>query len=151
MRRSDREITDKAQIEAILRQATVCRLAMCLDGWPYVVPLNFGYHDNRLFFHTAGAGRKLDILTRNDRVCFVIDGAHEIVESFEACGWSMRFASVIGFGRARLIEDPALKREALDIIMRHYSDRLYTYPDDILAKTAIIRVDIERMTGKRKS
>jgi len=33
--------------------------------------------------------------------------------------------------------------------MRQYSDRLYTYPDDVLAKTAIIRIDIESMTGKR--
>ncbi|MEN6473524.1 MAG: pyridoxamine 5'-phosphate oxidase family protein [Syntrophaceae bacterium] len=151
MRRSDREVTDDALIEAILMQATVCRLAMCDEGWPYVVPLNFGYQDKRLFFHTAERGRKLDILTRNDRVCFEVDSEHKILESSAACGWSMRFASVIGFGRARLIDDPAYKREALDIIMRHYSDRLYTYPDDILTKTAIIRVDIESMTGKRKS
>lgn len=131
-------------------QATVCRLAMCLDDWPYVVPLNFGYQDKRLFFHTAGTGRKLDILKHNDRVCFEVDCGHEIVESSDACGWSMRFASVIGFGRAKLIDDPAQKRAALDIIMRHYSDRSYTYPDDVLAKTGIIRIDIESMTGKRK-
>jgi len=150
MRRSDREITDEAQIEAILRQAMVCRLAMCDDGWPYVVPLNFGYQAKRLFFHTAGEGRKLDVLKHNDRVCFEVESGYEIVESSEACGWSMRFASVIGFGRASRVEDPAEKRTALDIIMRHYSSRSYTYPDDILAKTAIIRIDIESMTGKRK-
>ncbi|HQP31911.1 MAG TPA: pyridoxamine 5'-phosphate oxidase family protein [Deltaproteobacteria bacterium] len=150
MRRSDREITDHAQIEAILMRATVCRLAMCDEGWPYVVPLNFGYQAKCLFFHTAVQGRKLDIIQRNDRVCFEVESDNKIIESFEACGWSMRYASVIGFGRAKLIDDPAQKRAALDIIMRHYSDRSYTYPDDVLAKTAIIRIDIESMTGKRK-
>jgi hypothetical protein len=149
MRKSNREITDHAKIEAVLRQATVCRLALCDEGWPYIVPLNFGYHDKRLFFHTATSGRKLDIIKRNDRVYFEVEGESAIVASHRACDWSMRYASVIGFGRARLIDDRSEKRQALDIIMRQYSDRLYTYPDDVLAKTAIIRIDIESMTGKR--
>lgn len=132
-------------------RATVCRLAMCDEGRPYIVPLNFGYQAKRLFFHTAVQGRKLDIIQRNESVCFEVESDNNrIIESSEACGWSMRYASVIGFGRARLIDDPAQKRAALDIIMRHYSDRSYTYPDDVLAKTAIIRIDIEGMTGKRK-
>lgn len=150
MRRSDREITDYAQIETILLKAQICRLAMCTDGWPYIVPLNFGYHQGRLYFHAASAGRKLDILKVNERVCFEVDIEHVLMESSQACGWSMQFASVIGFGRACLIDDVADKRTALDIIMRHYSDRSYTYPDDVLAETSIIRIDIESMTGKRK-
>jgi len=150
MRRSDREIKDVARIEAILMRATVCRLAMCDEGWPYIVPLNFGYQAQRLYFHSARAGRKLDILKRNDRVCFEVESGCEIVDSPDACGWTMRYACVIGFGYARLVEDPTEKRVALDIIMRHYSDRLYTYPDDVLAKTAVVRVDIESMSGKHK-
>lgn len=150
MRRHDREIIETARIEDVLKRATVCRLAMADGETPYIVPLCFGYAENRLYFHCATAGRKIDILRRYPRVCFEVDCDQELIESPQACGWSMRFRSVIGEGRATLIDDPAAKRAALDIIMRHYSERDYSYPEDTLAKTLIIRVDIERMTGKQK-
>lgn len=150
MRKHDREITDPARMEDVLNRATVCRLAMTDGETPYIVPLCFGYAENRLYFHCATEGRKIDILRRHPRVCFEVDSDQELIESPQACGWSMRFRSVIGEGRAALIDDPVAKRAALDIIMRHYSDRAYTYPDDALDKTLIIRVDIERMTGKQK-
>jgi nitroimidazol reductase NimA-like FMN-containing flavoprotein (pyridoxamine 5'-phosphate oxidase superfamily) len=143
MRRANREITDKSAIRALMEEALVCRIGLCDDGTPYV-------GENCLFLHCATEGRKLDILRRNDRVCFEMDFLREIRQGPVSCGWGARYESVIGFGRAILVEDPAEKRFALDRIMDHYrAQGPYAYPDDTLAKTTIIRIEIESLRGKR--
>ena len=150
MRRANREIFDKSTIRALMEEALVCRIGFCDDGTPYVIPMNFGLGENCLFLPCATEGRKLDILRRNDRVCFEMDFLREIKQGPVSCGWGARYESVIGFGRAILVEDPAEKRFAMDQIMDHYrAQGPYAYPDDILAKTTIIRIEIERLTGKR--
>jgi len=50
MRRKDREIEDRAELESIIGSATVCRLAMSEDDRPYIVPLCFGYKDGNLYY-----------------------------------------------------------------------------------------------------
>ncbi len=148
MRRADKQIHDTAVLEDILRRATICRLALAADDQPYIVPLCFGFHDGALYFHSACEGTKLDILRKNDRVCFAVDIDHEFVRADGACDWGLKYRSVIGFGRAAIIEDATAKREALDILMRHYADGPFEYSAEALANTTIIRVEIESMTGK---
>jgi len=151
MRRANREISDPSAIRALMEEALVCRIGLCDDGTPYIVPMNFGLGENCLFLHCATEGRKLDILRRNDRVCFEMDFLREIKQGPESCGWGARYESVIGFGRAILVEDPVEKRFALDRIMDHYGAQgPYAYPDDVLSKTTIIRIEIESLTGKRR-
>jgi nitroimidazol reductase NimA-like FMN-containing flavoprotein (pyridoxamine 5'-phosphate oxidase superfamily) len=148
MRRKEKEITDKTGVESVIRKATVCRLAFSEDDRPYIVPLCFGYRDNTLYFHSAREGRKLDILKKNDRVCFEMDVDQELVESENACEWTMKFRSVIGFGKASLVEDPDLKLKALDTIMEHYTKGSFQYKEAAIPRIVVIRVDIENMTGK---
>jgi len=151
MRKAEREIRDQAEILAIMNEALVCRLGLSDEGRPYVVPMNFGLGEKCLYLHCAGEGRKLDILRRNDRVCFEMDLLREIKRSPTACGWGACYRSVIGFGRAVLVENPLEKRTALDRIMEHYGAQApFSYEDPILAKTVVIRVDIESVTGKRR-
>ena len=149
MRRKENEITDKAIMESIIERSPVCRLALAEEGHPYVIPLCFGYKDNTLYFHSAREGKKLEILGKNNRVCFEVDIDHEIVEADDACGWTMNYRSVIGFGKGSIIDDPESKRKGLDVIMQHYSQSAYEYPDSKVKKTVIIKVEIERMTGKK--
>lgn len=149
MRRKDREINDIATIEVIIRKAQVCRLALSENGLPYIVPLCFGYKDNNLYFHTAREGKKLEILRQNNNVCFEIDTDHELVKGKKACDCSMKYRSVIGFGKAELIEDIDLKRRAFDIIMQNYLEDSFEYPEESIKNTIIIRVEIESMTGKK--
>ena len=151
IRRKDREITDRNALQAIMREAQVCRLGLSDDGMPYVVPMNFGLGENRLYLHCATEGRKLDILRKNNRVCFEMDLLREIRQGPQPCGWGARYESIIGFGRALFVNDPDEKRAALDRIMDHYgAEGPFSYPDETLAKTAVIRIDIERVTGKRR-
>ena len=149
MRRKEKEITDKTAMESIILRSSVCRLALSEEDRPYIVPLCFGYEDDTLYFHSAREGRKLDILRKNNKVCFEFDIVHEIVEADDACGWGMKFQSVIGAGKGSIIDDIESKRKALNIIMQNYSRNSYEYPDKTVKKTVIIKVKIEHMTGKQ--
>lgn len=149
MRKKDKEITDPAILESIIQRAAVCHLGLCADNNPYIVPLNFGYEDGKLFFHTGREGLKIDLLRRNNRVCFEMTVDVELVRAQAPCKWSMKYCSVVGFGKARFVEAPAAKQQALDVIMAHYGGAAGDYPRELVEKVAIIQVDISAMTGKR--
>jgi len=149
MWRKDKQINDIAVINDILSRATVCRLGLCEEDRPYVVPLCFGVKDNALYFHCAIEGKKLDILRKNNNVCFEIDIDHEIIKADKACDWGMKYKSIIGFGKAVFIEDIESKRKAFDVIMQEYSESTFEYPEEAIKNTTIIKVEIESMTGKQ--
>ncbi len=152
MRRKEKKITEKAEIEDIVSRAKVCRLAMVENGEPYIVPLCFGYRNGAFYFHSAPEGRKIDILKKNTRVCFEIDVDVEVAKGKDPCKWGMRYKSVVGWGAAVLVSDLEQKREALNIIMAHYADEGesgFSYPDSILEKTAVIRVNVGSIGGKK--
>jgi len=149
MRRKDKEITDRAAIESIIRRSTVCRLAMADGNRPYLVPLSFGYKNNTLYFHSANQGKKLDILKKNNEVCFEFDIDYELIKADNGCEWGMKYKSVIGFGRAFFIEDVESKCAALDAIVQHYSDGSFTYPESKVKNTVVIKVQIAHITGKQ--
>jgi hypothetical protein len=141
-------IKDRDTIEGIIRGAQVCRIGLCDDGQPYVVPVSFGYADGVLYFHSAPRGRKLEVLRKNAAVCCEFDVDVEIVRDGDACDWSVRYRSAIGFGKASIVEEPEEKRRALDAIVAHYGGQPQDYPDDTLRRTAVVKVEIETWTGK---
>jgi uncharacterized protein len=148
MRRKEKEITDKTAIESIILRSSVCRLALSEDNHPYIIPLCFGYKDNTLYFHSALEGKKLDILRSNNEVCFEFDSDHRIVEAHDACGWSMNYRSVIGFGKASFINDPKERAKAMNAIIHHYTGKPLPYSEATLKDTVLMKVEIESITGK---
>lgn len=149
MRRSDKEITDRKAIEDIILRSKVCKLAMCEENRPYIVPLCFGFKNNTLYFHSAPKGKKIEILKKNPNVCFEFEIFTQIIKSAKACKWGMRYKSVIGFGKAGFITDDDLKRQAFDIIMNQYADGSFIYEDALLKSVIVINVEIQSMTGKQ--
>jgi hypothetical protein len=151
MRRADREIKDLEAIGKIMEEAPVCRIGVSDDGMPYVVPMSFGLGEGRLYFHCAAEGRLLDIIRKNDRVCFEMDLFREVIMGQSPCGCSCRYESVIGFGRAVIVAEPGEKKTALDRIMEHYGQAVpIAYKPEIFANTAVVRIDIASVTGKRR-
>ena len=148
MRRNEREITDRKDIDDIIRCCRVCHLAMCDDGQPYIVPLNFGYDGRSLYFHTAPEGRKIDIIKRNNRVGFEFDILHDIVTAEQACKWGAKYESVMGSGTAEIVDDLEAKKEALEWIMRQYGNGAWDFKEEILKKTLVLRVRILEISGK---
>lgn len=155
MRRKDRELTDRAGLEAILKAADVCRLAINTGGAPYIVPLNFGYAWDAglvLYFHGAGAGRKWELLEKDPRVGFELDVGHELVDGETACDWGMRYQSLVGSGRVRVVDEDSEKRSALDAIMSHYGFKgRPEYSERMMEATRVFAVEAAELAGKRKA
>jgi uncharacterized protein len=148
MRRKDKEITDSKSIEEIITRAKVFRLALALDDTPYIIPLCFGYRAKTIYFHSAREGKKIDIIKKNNQVCFEFDIDYELVESENSCKWGMKYRSVIGFGRVTVIENMKEKQEALGIIMGNYSEKSFQFPENMVTATLVAKIDIEQISGK---
>lgn len=149
-RKPGREITDQAEMEEVLGRARVMRLGLTDGQWPYVVPVNFGYEPGSLWFHSSPAGFKMDLMAANPRVCFEVEDEWSLVTGDKACDWSTRFRSVIGFGTAEVVLDPAMKTHGLDVIMRgHGFAGELSYPPELLDRAAVVRIRIASMTGKK--
>jgi nitroimidazol reductase NimA-like FMN-containing flavoprotein (pyridoxamine 5'-phosphate oxidase superfamily) len=154
MRRKDRELTGPDEIEQIISRADVCRIALADNNIPYIVTLNFGYSGGDkacFYFHCAGEGRKLDMIRKNNFVCFELDTDHELYEGEKGCDWGMRFSSVVGYGHISIVENMESRIKALDSIMSHYSERKgFSYDERVLENTTILKLEISGMTAKRK-
>lgn len=153
MRRKDREITDLKTIESILAHARVLHLGLSDHDIPYVVPMHYGYTltDGRLTFylHSAREGRKLDILRANPNVFVALEtDVTPISGGDKPCGYGAAYASVMGGGRAALVEDAAEKARALALLMRAQTGREFAVTEEMAAGVAVIRVDIDRFTAK---
>ncbi len=149
MRRRDREISELETKEEIIRGSSVCRMGLCDGDRPYVVPMNFGYRDGKVYMHSALEGRKLDIIRKNTNVCLVFETDLEMVHAEEACGFSMKYRSVIAWGKATIREEAQEKAFGLNVIMEHYTGKNFEFPAQALARVVVIRVEIEEMTGKQ--
>ena len=68
-----------------------------------------------------------------------------------ACKWSVRFQSVVGYGKISLLETPEEKRQALDLFMAHYSDADFSYPDKMIQATAVFKLVISEMSVKQSN
>jgi nitroimidazol reductase NimA-like FMN-containing flavoprotein (pyridoxamine 5'-phosphate oxidase superfamily) len=153
MRRKEREITVIDEIESIILRCDVCRIAMADNNIPYIVTMNFGYSggaDKNLFFHSAGDGRKIDMIRKNNYVCFEMDTDHNLKSGRKACDFSMKYSSVVGWGDIFIVNDDDEKREGLNLIMQHYTSRTeFTYKQDVFNKTTLLKLVIKTMTGKK--
>lgn len=149
MRRKDREITDIGEIEDIIKKAIVCRIGLTDGNEPYVVPVCFGYERGALYFHGAGVGRKINMLKKNNRVCFEIDGDVAVRSAEKACKFSLKYRSVIGTGRAYILEKAEEKARSLNVIMKHYAGRDFIFTKSDLDSALVWKVEIESLTGKK--
>ena len=147
----DREIKDFNEIEEILKTAQVCHVGMVDGDKPYVLPMNFGYIDKTIYLHSASDGKKIDILTKNNNVCisFDIDQKLKYRDEHVACSWGMRFRSVVLSGKVVFIEDNDEKINCLNIIMKHYTEKEFTYNLPAVKNVKIWKVEIEEISGKK--
>jgi len=150
MRRTDKEIADRRQIDDIIRGSLVCRVAMAKDNAPYVVPMSFGYDGAAIYLHTASEGKKIEHFQANLQVCFEFERNVELRRDPQsACKWTFSFESVIGYGIISELVVPAQKEHALNEIMRQYSGKTWPFESASVAKVRVWRIAIASMTGKQ--
>ena len=146
---TDRGTKEQKEIEAIIERAKVCRIGMWDGKIPYIVPMNFGYKENCLYFHCGKKGKKIDIIKQYNDVCFEMDIDHVFLKpEGRPCGWDVKYQSIIGFGKALIVETIEEKSEALNIIIQHYVCEYYPFSKDDLEKVNIIKIEIASITRK---
>lgn len=152
-RRKDKQL-DEPGVAALLARAEVCRLGFSaaegLCDYPYVIPLHFAHSEGTIYAHCATKGLKLDLLRRDPRVCVEVDEMGGIVRGESPCSFGTRYRSALAFGRARLVDDAAVRRLALSLLTDKYAGLCAAqWSDEQIEGVAVIAVDLERITGKR--
>ncbi len=150
MRRKDKEITSREEIDALIRGCTVCHLSFAIENEPYVLPISFGYDGKYLFIHTALSGKKIDWMTRNARVSFAMERhVRLIADESDPCRFTFAFESVLGMGHVQEVTDLNKKQYGLNQIMQQYTGRQWSFEPKAFKKVRIWRIEIETLTGKR--
>lgn len=158
MRRKQCEITDKQEIEAILRRARVGRLAtLGQDGYPYITPVNYVYLGESVYFHCARQGEKLDNLRNNPKVCFEVDIPLAYLDTaydraMSVCDVGQFYQSVILRGQAKEVEQPAEKVAALNALMASHENvpafTGITAETPAVALCTVVAVRVESLSAK---
>jgi uncharacterized protein len=147
----NRPIISNTENEAVIRKCQSCNIAMVdPDGKPYVIPMNFGFDGDYVYFHGSATGKKVDVLKNQADVCIAFSTDHELryVNEEVACSWSMRYRSVIVCGKAEFVEDPEEKINCLNIIMAHYAERKFEYNGPAIREVMVFKVKAEKMDGR---
>lgn len=149
MRRKKQVLSLEENIQVLNRGTSGVLAVSGDDDYPYAVPLSYVYHDNKIFFHCAKAGHKLDSIIRNEKVSFCVIDKDQIVQE----KYTSYFRSVIVFGKARILEDDVEKRNALEILTAKYSpDQEKSHQLQAIEKeykiVCMIELTIEHMSGK---
>ena len=150
MRRKNQILSQEESI-AILQNGTTGTLAVLGDDdYPYAVPINYFYEDNKIYFHGAKAGHKIDAIKKHNKVSFCVVAQDDIItEKF-----TTYFKSVIAFGTARIIEDDAEKRNAIEkLTVKFTPDQTEQKRSEAIEKEfpalGMVEMTIEHMTGKQ--
>jgi nitroimidazol reductase NimA-like FMN-containing flavoprotein (pyridoxamine 5'-phosphate oxidase superfamily) len=150
MRRSDRQVDSREEIDAIIRGSEVCRLALSLNDLPYLVPVSFGYDGEAIYIHTARTGKKIDYFEANNRVCFEFERNVRFVQGGpQPCDATFSYESVIGYGTIDELVDPELKTHALAQVTGQYSDDARDLAGVRLDNVRTWKISIDSLTAKR--
>lgn len=145
MLRKDREVPNPL---AVLAQADWCTVALNSPlGYPYQVAVNHVLIDNKLYFHCAEQGYKLDCIRHDPRVCVQAVTRSTVVPQDSTTD----YLSVVAFGRARWVEDVEVRRRILLKLMERFAPQ---HPKAAACSshgaetTGIVEVVLEHITGK---
>jgi hypothetical protein len=153
-RRRRNEIVDEAEIRSLLKEGKFVTIALCRGEEPYVVTLSYGWDEERerLYFHCANAGDKLDFVAANPRACATLVKDNGYMDG--QCDHD--YASLVIRGRIRVVTDLDEKKRGLGMMLEH----LEKDPAPILARNikndadwdsvTILRLDIESVSGKKR-
>lgn len=148
MRRKRQQLSEAETIEILERATSGVLALMGDDGYPYTVPISYVYSHGRLLFHSAVSGHKVDAIRRCDKATFCVIDRDDV----KPREFTTYFRSVICFGRVRILNGDAERREALALLAERYNpgdQKGFQHEmDKDFTRTLIISFDIEHITGK---
>ncbi|MDP4282300.1 MAG: pyridoxamine 5'-phosphate oxidase family protein [Bacteroidota bacterium] len=148
-----RTLTNPEEIRGIIGKCQVCQVGMSDEnGNPYTLPMNFAFtgDNDTVWLHSSRNGKKMDILKKNPKVCisFSTDYTLRFQNENIACSYSMKYRSVLIFGKVEFIEDPAEKADVLNRIMTHYVKRTFRFAPPALREVCCWKVKAEKIEAR---
>lgn len=149
IRRKNKSLTKEECINILKSAPSGVLATLGDDNYPYAVPLNFAYKDNKIYFHCATKGHKLDAIKKNSKVSFcVVDSEDVIPDKF-----TTDYRSVILFGKARIIEDNEEKAKTILYLCEKYSpnqkDSWQETIKNLIDRFSMVEIAIEHISGKQ--
>jgi nitroimidazol reductase NimA-like FMN-containing flavoprotein (pyridoxamine 5'-phosphate oxidase superfamily) len=150
MRRKDRQMPQDAAVELLQHGEYGVLSSVDQDGQPYGVPLNYAFDGNdRIYFHCAKEGQKLDNLKTHPSVCFTVVGNHQVMD----WEFSTAYESVIVFGVAEVVDGDE-KYQGLKMLALKYSpnymDKFEQDIETAMIPTQVMKIIVKQMTGKER-
>lgn len=147
MRRIKQQLSEEECIQILQDEKRGFLSVLGENDYPYGIPLNYVYNNNKIIFHSAMEGHMIDSVKKHDKVSFcVIDSGQKVEDE-----WYYIFKSVIVFGKINFIEDEDEKIRKLTLLgNKYFPSKEYTEGEinKFLEKTMVLELDIEHMTGK---
>ena len=151
MRRGEREIK-REYLSAVIEGCDCMRIGLNEEGGAYIVPVNFAYEMTEkellFYFHGAKEGKKAEMLRQTSNVGFEMDCRHSFTEGKTVCRSTFGYRSVIGKGRAELLEGEEARR-ALCLLIKRYTGSIKEIEERTLAATAVYRLVATEYCGKQ--
>lgn len=147
MRRSKQQMPLE-EAKEILKKGKTGILAITYHDEPTMVPLNFVYENDAIWFHCAKQGHKLEVIKNNPKVCFSVIAQDEVVPE----KYSTKYQSVLVYGKASIIENEEEKFHALSMLIAKYCPKQVpsgkAYIEQGIADTCIVKIEIDHISGK---
>ena len=151
---SEKGKLNEKEIEELLLKTAVGYLALAKDNRPYVIPLNYAYCDEVIYFHCAPGGRKINYIRANPRACFHVNESDGLIKGDNPCSHNYSYHSVIMEGVLEEISGSEAKEVALRKITAKYAGTDMA-EEPISSKriesVAVYRLIPESISGKRDS
>jgi nitroimidazol reductase NimA-like FMN-containing flavoprotein (pyridoxamine 5'-phosphate oxidase superfamily) len=148
IRRSERALGESEAREILARAEYGVLATVGADGWPYAVAVNHVLSGDALYLHSALEGHKLDNIAHDERVSLCAVASAEVLPA----KLSTLYESAVVFGRASVVTDPAERERALHLLAERFCGGLTPEAASAIAtsgaRAAVVRIRIERVTGK---
>lgn len=139
-------------VRAILDAGSLCHLAFAHEGQPHIIPTFYGVTDDEIVMHGSTANRALRALAAGGDACIVVSLIDGLVLARSAFHHSMNYRSVVIYGQARALEDPAEKLEGLRVMIEKLMPGRW---DDVrgpnreeFARTLVLAVPLAEASAK---
>lgn len=149
MRRNDKQILDNDIIENFMRAAQVCRLGLVDNGLAYIVPIHHIFDNGCVFFHSAKAGKKVELLKNSKVISFEVDHLNKIASLEPVCKSSSSYISIMGQGDISLVESAEQKQAVLSKLMLKLADKVVDFATISLENINIYQIKITKLSCKK--
>jgi hypothetical protein len=143
---------ERETVYRILDEGLVCHIGFVADGKPVVIPTGYGRKGDTVYVHGSPASRMFRALGKGADVCITVTLVDGLVLARSAFHHSMNYRSVVIFGQARVVEDPARKREALEVFTEHVArgrwQEVRQPSEKELQATTVLALPLEEVSAK---